>query len=267
MTQLHQVLLNLVVNARDAMPQGGRLTLEARNEALDESYAAMHPEARTGLYVVFSVNDSGTGIPPEIIDKIFDPFFTTKEAGRGTGLGLSTAYAIVKGHGGFINVYSEVGKGTDIRVYFPAQKAGQRVEAGAPPRDLPRGRGEHVLIVDDEDSISSVVVRTLERHGYRATAVRNGAEALAVFVQRQPAVDVVLTDMAMPVMDGPAMIVALRTLDPCVRIVAASGLGSNGKFVHVVNAGVQHFLQKPFTAEALLRTMRAILDSPAKPKE
>lgn len=264
MTQLHQVLLNLVVNARDAMPQGGQLILEAHNEMLDESYAAMHPEARTGLHVVFRVADSGTGIPPEIIDKIFDPFFTTKEAGRGTGLGLSTAYAIVKGYGGFINVYSEVGKGTDIRVYFPAQKAGQRSEVETITRDLPRGRGERVLVVDDEESISSVVVRTLERHGYRATAVRNGAEALAAFVQRQPAFDVVLTDMAMPVMDGLATIVALRTLDPQVRIIAASGLGSNEKFVHVVNAGVQHFLQKPFTAEALLRTMQAILETPSK---
>lgn len=268
MTQLHQVMLNLIVNARDAMVAGGRMVVSAYNTFLDDGYVAMHTEARTGLHVILSVVDTGSGIPQEIIDKIFDPFFTTKEEGHGTGLGLSTAYAIVKGHGGFINVYSEVGKGTQVRVYLPAQQSGPVAEPEQTTRELPRGRGEHVLVVDDEEGVSSVVVRTLERYGYRASSARNGAEAVAVYVRSQTPVDVVLTDMAMPIMDGPAAILALRSIDPKVRVIGASGLGSNDKFVSALGAGVEHFLQKPFTAEALLRTMRLIIEGkgPDKPK-
>lgn len=259
MTQLHQVLLNLCVNSRDAMAQGGRLGITATNVALDENYAGMNPESRPGPHVVIEVSDTGAGIPPEIRTKIFEPFFTTKAQGHGTGLGLSTVYAIVKGHGGFINVYSEVGKGTQIKIYLPAQP-GQTDEATPiEQRNLPRGHGETVLVVEDEESIGQIVQHTLERYGYKVLLAGNGAEAVAIYARRDPVVDVVLTDMAMPIMDGPATVLALRKIDPKVRIIGASGLGSNSKFVHAFGAGLKFFLHKPYTAESLLQNLRRVL--------
>ncbi len=260
LTQLHQVLLNLCVNARDAMPEGGKLELLLANMMLDEAYATMNSEARPGPYVVIEVVDTGVGIAPDVRNKIFEPFFTTKEPGHGTGLGLSTAYAIVKGHGGFLNVYSELGKGTQIKVYLPAHP-----KLAAPVRNpdkapVPWGRGETVLVVDDEENIGQLAQRTLERYGYRAITARNGAEAVACYAKKDPPVDLVLSDMAMPVMDGPALIIALRNIDPNVLVVGASGLGSNSQFVHAIGAGLRYFLHKPYTGSALLRTVRQALD-------
>jgi CheY-like chemotaxis protein len=267
LTQLHQVLLNLSVNARDAMPYGGRLEIKLANLVLDEGYTAMNPEARPGPHVVIEVSDTGTGIPPEIRNKIFEPFFTTKPQGVGTGLGLSTAYAIVKGHGGFMTVYSEVGKGTQIKVYLPAEPKAEAGTPGVGIIDLPWGNGETVLIVDDEDSIGLLAQRTLERYGYKTQHARNGAEAIAIYATANPPVDVVLTDMAMPIMDGPSTIIALRKINPSVRIVGASGLGSNSKFAHALGAGLAHFLHKPYTAESLLMVLRRALEDSAPADE
>jgi PAS domain S-box-containing protein len=258
-TQIHQILLNLCVNARDAMPDGGTLTVSAENRMLDEQYVAMNIEAKPGPYLVLNVTDSGTGIPPEIIDQIFEPFYTTKEVGKGTGLGLSTVMAIVKSHHGFVHVYSEPGLGTTFKVYIPAETSPARpATEPALEEALPRGRGETVLLVDDEEAILTITGQTLQAFGYRVMKAHNGAEAVALYAQHR-AIDVVITDMAMPIMDGPATIYALLQIDPAVKLIAASGLYANGGVAKAGSAGVKHFLAKPYTAATLLGTLAAIL--------
>ena len=260
-TQLHQILLNLCVNARDAMPNGGSLTVGAENCLLDEQYAAMNIQAKAGRYVIISVTDSGTGIPPAIIDKIFEPFFTTKDINKGTGLGLSTVIAIVKSHDGFVNVYSEPGQGTTFKVYLPATEGSSEAQGQESEIvSLPRGCGETILVVDDEASIRTITSQTLEAFGYRVLAATDGAEAVAVYAEHKKEIAVVLTDMMMPVMDGAATIHALMRINPAIKIIAASGLNSNGGVATASSAGVKHFLTKPYTAGTLLKTMRAILD-------
>lgn len=260
-TQVHQILLNLCLNARDAMPHGGSLAVRIENCALDEQYAAMNLQAKAGRYVNISVTDTGTGIPPELIDKIFEPFFTTKELNKGTGLGLSTVIAIVKSHGGIINVYSEPGNGTTFKVYLPAVEiASDARKAQSGKVSLPRGNGEMVLVVDDEPSILTITSRTLQASGYQVLTATDGANAVAVYLQHKKDIAVVLTDMAMPVMDGPAMIHALMRINPTVKIIAASGLNANGSVTKVSEPRVRHFLAKPYTAGALLKTLHVILD-------
>jgi len=257
-TQLHQVLINLCVNARDAMPHGGRITIRATNTVIDEQLAALELEARAGSYLRLDVEDTGGGIPAEVVDKVFDPFFTTKEVGKGTGLGLSTTLAIVKGHGGFVRLDSEPGSGTRFHVYFPATPGSAPTSDRLPEAHLPHGSGETVLVVDDEAAIRQVIRHTLEAFSYRVLLAADGAEAVSIYTERGAGIDVVLTDMMMPVMDGPALAKALRQLDPDVRIIGASGL-SNGKGSQSTEAGVHHFLPKPYTAETLLKTLRLIL--------
>ncbi len=259
-TQLHQVFLNLCVNARDAMPGGGDLEITAENVVLDETYSGMNLDCRPGPYVMVKVTDTGTGIPQEIRDRIFEPFFTTKETGKGTGLGLSTSLAIVKSHGGFIHLYSEVGAGTKFKVYLPADTAGSiRENAAVEQPLLPRGGGELVLVVDDEEIIRTVVQGTLERFGYRVLLAGNGAEAVAIYALRRAEIALVLTDMAMPVMDGPATIIALKLMNPQVRIVGSSGLAASGEVARAVGAGVEDFLAKPYTAGAMLKMFQEVL--------
>ena len=260
-TQLHQILLNLSVNARDAMPNGGTLTIGVENCTIDEHYAAMNFQAKAGRYVIISVTDTGMGIPPAILDKIFDPFFTTKELNKGTGLGLSTVMAIIKSHDGIVNVYSEPGNGTTFKVYLPALDISddprkERVEEVS----LPRGKGETILVVDDESSIVVITSQTLQAFGYRVLTAMDGADALGTYLQNRDAIDVVLTDMAMPVMDGPAMIHALKRINPRIKIIAASGLNATGGSVRETVDGVRHFLKKPYTAGTLLKILRTILD-------
>lgn len=259
-TQLHQILLNLCVNARDAMPSGGILTISTENKVLDEHYVAMNSQAATGKYLVISVVDSGTGIPPGIIDRIFEPFFTTKEIGKGTGLGLSTVMAITKSHGGFVNVYSEVGKGTTFRIYLPAI-SGSSVDSGVTNTvHTPRGNGEKILVIDDEASILAITSQTLSSFGYRVVTAKNGAEALGVYAEEKHDIAAVLTDMAMPVLDGVATAHALMKMNPAVKIIAVSGLSSSSDEPRLRESGVRCFLQKPYTSGALLRALRTILD-------
>jgi PAS domain S-box-containing protein len=262
-TQLHQILLNLSVNARDAMPYGGNLTIAAENVTMDKKMAAKYLNARPGKYVKMTVQDSGAGIPAAIMDKIFEPFFTTKDIGKGTGLGLSTVMSIVKAHEGFVDVQSEPGKGAVFSVFLPAMPSSVASKPEAKPTlaSLPQGEGETILVVDDEPSILTVTCDTLESFGYKTIAAHDGAEALAIYQERPDEIHVVLTDMTMPNMDGPTAIRALLKIDPGVKIIASSGFMTHERYNSLV--GNKYFLPKPYSAEVLLRTVRAILDSPS----
>ncbi|MDR3405950.1 MAG: PAS domain S-box protein [Chthoniobacter sp.] len=262
-TQLHQVLLNLCVNARDAMPNGGKLTLAAENIAIDAQYSGLNSEAKPGPYVLLQIEDSGVGIAPEILEKIFDPFFTTKEIGKGTGLGLSTTLAIVKSHGGFLRVYSELGRGTIFKIYLPAQTEASLELGAAMEAEMPRGNGELILVVDDEASVRQITKQTLEAFGYRVVLAVDGAEAVASFAQRGGEIAAVLTDIMMPIMDGLAMIQVLRRMNPIVPIIAASGLTANAQIGQFASLKLKHFLPKPYTAETLLMTLKQVLSAEA----
>jgi len=258
-TQMHQVLMNLCVNARDAMPEGGSIAIKAENVFVDENYARMHLEAKPGRFVMISVADTGPGMTPEIQSRIFEPFFTTKEMTKGTGLGLSTALTIVKSHGGFINVYSELHKGSQFTLYLPAVDMPGAADAAALQTNLPLGHGELVLVVDDEESIREITRGTLETFGYKVLTASDGTEALALYADKKNEIAVVLTDMVMPFMDGPATIRALQRMDPKVRIIAASGLGAGQRAGEGALEGVSVFLNKPYTAEKLLNTLAQVL--------
>lgn len=259
-TQLHQVLMNLCVNARDAMPQGGKLTIKAENVRIDDSYARMNIDARPGSYVLITISDTGMGIPANIIDKIFDPFFTTKEHGKGTGLGLSTAIGIVKGHNGFIAVYSEEGRGTQFKIHIPAVESAHATQVDEVQAEMPTGHGELILVIDDEATICEIAKGTLETYGYRAITASDGTEAVALYAQHKDEIKAVLTDMMMPYMDGPATIRALQKMNPQVKIIASSGLTDNSRATEAASAGVKIFLPKPYTADQLLNTLAELLN-------
>jgi PAS domain S-box-containing protein len=262
-TQLHQILLNLAVNARDAMPNGGTLTLTATNLTVDAQFAGMSPGAKAGPHVLLQVIDTGDGIPLEVRDRIFEPFFTTKEIGKGTGIGLATVHTVVKNHGGFLNVESEVGQGSTFKICLPADPALRTVASVHPfPPVLPRGQNELVLVVDDEPSIRDITRQTLEAFGYRVVTAGDGAEALALYTQHASEIALVLTDMMMPVMDGAATIQVLMRINPAIKIIAASGINSGDNITRASKAGVKHFLSKPYTAETLLKLCRDVLDRP-----
>jgi PAS domain S-box-containing protein len=258
-TQMHQVLMNLCVNSRDAMPEGGSIWIKAENVFVDQNYARMHLEAKSGRYVVITVSDTGPGMTPEVQSRIFEPFFTTKEMTKGTGLGLSTALTIVKSHGGFINVYSELHKGSQFTIYLPALDAPGLAEGEKTQTDLPAGNGELVLVVDDEESIREITRGTLEAFGYKVMTASDGTEALAIYADHKNEIEVVLTDMVMPFMDGSATIRALQRMNPAVRIIAASGLGTGQRAGEGALEGVSVFLNKPYTAERLLKTLAQVL--------
>lgn len=258
-TQLHQVLMNLCINARDAMPSGGSLTLSAMNVTIDENYSRMNIDAEPGRYVLVTVNDTGGGMTNDVQKRIFDPFFTTKEIGKGTGLGLSTAITIVKSHGGFINVYSEPQKGTQFSVYFPADPTSDMGANDETVPVMPSGKGEMILLVDDEENIRQVTQAALESSGYVVATANDGTEAISIFAQRHDEIAVILTDMAMPFMDGIAMIRAARKIDPKVRVIAMSGLISADQAAELTELNVKMRLPKPFTAEELLNAVSDIL--------
>lgn len=260
-TQIHQVLLNLCLNARDAMPSGGKLRIEVENVMLNDSYVGRNIEAKAGPYVLIKVTDTGTGIPKAIQSKIFEPFFTTKEPGKGTGLGLSTCFSIVRNHAGFINCYSEVGNGSAFKIYLPATTSpAEVVPQPAQPASLPYGRGELVLVVDDEQVIREFAQITLESYGYRILTAANGAEAVSLYKTHQSEIAIVLMDMSMPLMDGPSAIVALKEINSQVLIIGTSGLGSIGG--EKTEKSLVCFVPKPYTADLLLRAIDKVLSSP-----
>jgi PAS domain S-box-containing protein len=260
-TQLNQILLNLCVNARDAMPEGGRLTLSARNVELDTAFATVS-HAAPGRYVLVEVADTGTGIPRELIDKIFDPFFTTKERGKGTGLGLSTVLGIARSHGGFVNVYSEPGQGSVFKVYLPAADASTDVPAGTITDSAPPfgGDGKTILLVEDEALIREVTQHALELAGYQVITANDGAQAFALFHANRSKIALILTDMMMPIMDGAALVTAIRRADANVAVIAASGLNDHNNQIKAATAGITHFLCKPYTTTELLAAIRRALN-------
>lgn len=264
-TQIHQVLLNLSVNARDAMPDGGLLTFSAQNVNLTQMLAQEIQEAKPGRYVLLKVGDTGLGMPPEVQNHLFEPFFTTKPQGQGTGLGLATVLGIVRSHGGFIDLHSEVGKGTEFKIYLPADPAG--VAAEKPAADaLPLGHGEIILLVDDEPGILSVAKIMLEKCGYKTLAAKDGAEAVGLYALRKNEIALVLTDIMMPMMDGVALVHALRKINPQVRVITMSGLsnqpGQPDRIAGLQSQGVRRHLSKPFTQQALLNSVHQELHEP-----
>lgn len=264
-TQVHQVLLNLCVNARDAMPRGGRLSVSASNADLDAQYVAMHTGAAAGKYVVLRVADNGMGMTREVLDRIFEPFFTTKVLGKGTGLGMSTALGIVRSHGGFVQIRSEPGSGSSIEVYLPANTEGLAPDVEHKSEMLPCGDGETILVVDDETSILDITRQTLESFNYKVITAGDGAEAIALYALHHSEIAVVLTDMMMPVMDGAMLAAALRRIVPGVRIVVASGHYADTHAAEAANVSLEYFLAKPYTAGVMLCALRNILEKERLP--
>ena len=260
-TQLIQVLINFATNARDAMPSGGTISIRARNIQRTEQHHSGTSLDPPGRYVSIDVEDDGEGMTAETQSKIFEPFFTTKPQGAGTGLGLPTSMAIVRSHGGSIEVYSEPGHGTRFQLHIPAADEGDGVEHVLEPvEEFPRGNGEYVLVVDDEVAIRQIVRQTLDAYGYQTLEAGNGREAVDIIEAGDVEIDLVLTDMMMPVMDGAATAKYLFENRPEIVVVTASGLNANGGVARARDLGVSHFIAKPFTTDALLRTLREALD-------
>jgi two-component system, cell cycle sensor histidine kinase and response regulator CckA len=257
-TQLHQLILNLCVNARDAMPSGGELTMIARNVMIEKPLEKNGLNLAPGPHVQVDICDTGRGIGDESLGRIFDPFFTTKPEGQGSGLGLFTVRTIVRSHRGLIDVSSQTGQGSIFTVYLPAEVNEAAAPSAQSHEPLPSGNGELVLLVDDEASVRDIVGATLEAYGYRVVTAPNGAEGLKIFQEQKEEIHLIVSDMNMPVMDGDAMIRAIRKLDTTIGIIAASGLNTDQGVVKpaITDSRMSH-LQKPFTARELLLAMKA----------
>ena len=258
-TQLHQVLLNLCVNARDALPEGGRIALQAHAADFPAGDPALPPDVAPGLFVVIEVSDTGHGVPPEIKARIFDPFFTTKPPGKGTGLGLSTALGIVRSHGGFLAVESELGYGTVFRVCLPVGQATDTLLAADERDPKSYGRGELILVVDDERDVRQAHRFALEGHGYSVIEAVNGQHALGEFTRRRREIALILTDLMMPVLSGLPLIKAVRATDARIPIIAMTGLGENDQIDELRKFGVPYVLSKPITKGALLAEIERLL--------
>lgn len=259
-THLHQVLMNLVVNARDAMPDGGNLTIAAENLFVDEQYARVYLDASVGSYIGIRVADTGIGMSPEVEDRIFEPFFTTKEVGKGTGLGLSTVRGIIKSHGGFIHVVSQAGRGTEFKVFLPAVEATVTPLADRP--ELAKGNAELILVVDDETEILETTRITLEAHNYQVLTASDGIEAISLCAQYKHKIDAAIVDMMMPAMDGVTTIRTLERIHPQIKAIAVSGFVANGQLKAASN--IKNFIAKPYTTKELLQTLHDVLRQTAE---
>ena len=259
--QIQQIVMNLAVNARDAMLQGGDLTIETANVNFDDEYVREHPAVKAGPYVMLAISDSGIGMDSATQARLFEPFFTTKEKGKGTGLGLSTVYGIVKQSNGFIWVYSELGKGTTIKIYFPRAEGTitripkeERLEKAV-------GGTETLLITEDESSVRSLATRILSEQGYTMLEASNGIEALVIARAFPGEIHLVITDVVMPGMGGKALIAQLKEARPGIKALYISGYTDNAIVHHGILDSDVVFLQKPFTVESLARKVREVIDS------
>jgi CheY-like chemotaxis protein len=258
---VEQILWNLIVNARDAMPSGGKLTVETQNVELDARYAAQHADVTAGAYVLLAVTDTGMGMDPATRDRIFEPFFTTKAQGQGTGLGLSTVFGIVKQSEGHIYVYSEPGRGTSFKLYFPRVEAdGGACEVTA-DSEVIRANGETILLVEDEEMVRTVARDTLERAGYAVLEAADGAEAVRMLEEQCEPVHLVLTDVVMPGMSGRELVDSLKTRWPELRVLLMSGYTDDAVVRHGILSADTAFIQKPFTAASLARKVGEVLRS------
>jgi two-component system cell cycle sensor histidine kinase/response regulator CckA len=257
--QIEQIVLNLAVNARDAMPIGGTLTIEITNVELDDHYAKAHVAVTPGPYVALTVTDTGSGMTPEVQARLFEPFFTTKEVGRGTGLGLATVHGIVTQSGGSINVSSEIGKGTSFQVYFPRADGAEMVVDVPPPVSRQRVGGETVLVVEDAEGLRLLATKLLERLGYTVLVAAGADQALQLF-EEHPSIDVLLTDVVMPGVSGPELTKRLVERRPALKVIYMSGYTDEAIVHHgILDPGIA-FLHKPFTSETLGGKIREVLD-------
>jgi len=256
-TELHQVLLNLCVNARDAMQDNGDLSITAENVVFDTASPDIPPDVKPGTYIHISVADTGTGIPKHLLDKIFDPFFTTKEAGKGTGLGLFTVHGIVKKHNGFLTVQSMTGKGTTFHLYFPADANLGHQAKKTMQSDFEAGHGETILIIEDEAPLRNIMTQILDAHGYKVYVAENGACGTDLFVQHKHEIDAIIVDLVMPVMDGVSTVYAIRHISPALPIIVCSGEGTKVELASSLK--ISSFLNKPFTTETLLKIISSTL--------
>ncbi|MEA2601288.1 MAG: hypothetical protein QOF89_2280 [Acidobacteriota bacterium] len=258
-SQVEQIVVNLLVNAREASPRGGKVTIETSNVALDAEYRRQNPTVQTGDYVLLAFSDSGTGIAPEIRDRIFEPFFTTKEGTDARGLGLATVYGIVKQNGGHVAVYSEVGQGTTFRIYLPRTLEAAAAAVATPVGTRPVGGGETLLLVEDNDELRSATQGILEALGYRVATAANGTEALAAVERLDGRIDLVICDVVMPGMSGQEVVERLRARRPEIRVIFMSGYTDNVVLRHGILEGEYDFLEKPFSADRLAAKIRGVL--------
>ena len=258
-TQVDQVLMNLALNARDAMPDGGRLIFETANGVLDEDYAESHLDAKPGHYVLLSITDTGAGMDKETLRHIFEPFYTTKAVGEGTGLGLAMVHGIVQQHGGHIRCYSEPGQGTSFKIYFPALVADEELEETS-VTVIPLGGSETILLADDEEFVRDLGQRLLSAQGYKVLTASNGKEALEVYRSRSSEISLVILDLVMPEMGGTQCLRGLLEINPKAKVLIASGFSANGPTKDALIAGARGFVDKPFALNQLIRAVRETLD-------
>jgi len=257
--EVEQVVMNLAVNARDAMPQGGTLTIQTADVDLDEHYAKLHLAVKPGPYVVVTITDTGTGMTPEVKARLFEPFFTTKELGKGTGLGMATVFGIVTRNGGAVDVDSAIGIGTSFKVFFPTTDVTAALTAGSASPEAPAVRKRTVLLVEDEDGLRELTRRLLHRLGYTVVVAAGTEEAMRLF-DATPSVDVLLTDVVMPGASGPQLVQQLATRRPGLKVIYMSGYTDESIVQHgVLNSGIA-FLHKPFTSDTLGQKIRDVLD-------
>jgi two-component system cell cycle sensor histidine kinase/response regulator CckA len=259
--QMHQAVMNLAVNARDAMPGGGKLTIETANVFLDEEFCKLHIGTEPGYHVLLACSDTGFGMDKSVVKNIFDPFFTTKEVGKGTGLGLSIVFGIVKSHGGTITCYSESGEGTTFKIYLPVIKQ-PREHHGEARTESPTGGSETILLVDDEDSVRTLGESILRRFGYSVLTASSGHDALEIFRQHKTNISLVVLDLIMPEMGGRECLREILTIDPGAKVLIASGYGTNGQIETSVKEGARTAIRKPYETSQLLEAIRRVLDEP-----